>query len=323
MKNIAIMGPIHDVGWDFLKQNQFKAFEIFDFSTTNLIKELKDSDGIILRTANLSKDVMSECPNLKIVARHGVGFDNVDINYLNEKKIALAVTGTSNAISVAEHVMTMFLCLSKNIFKSNELTKEGNFHKKRSLPDFFELYEKNILILGFGRIGQSLAKRCLGFESKVYVYDPFVDDKTIESKGCQKIDFIEGIKIADFISIHMPLTNETKNFIAKDELLKMKENCIIANTSRGGIINELDLVWALRERKIFAAGLDVFETEPPIKNHPLFTLNNVLLTPHNAALTLECRKRMALECAKNIFHYLQNSKDININNFINRKNLEL
>jgi len=323
MKNIAIMGPIHDVGWDFLKENKLKPFEIFDFSTNNLIKELKNSDGVILRTANLSKEIMSECPNLKIVARHGVGFDNVDTNYLNERKIALAVTGTSNAVSVAEHVMTMFLYLSKNIHKSNQLTKEGNFHKKRSLPDFFELYEKHILILGFGRIGQSLAKRCLGFESQVYVYDPFVDNKIIESKGCQKIDFIEGIKIADFISIHMPLTDKTKNFIAKNELVKMKENCIIVNTSRGGIINESDLFWSLNEKKIFAAGLDVFEIEPPLKDNPLFTLDNILLTPHNAALTLECRKRMALECAKNVFHYLDSSKDININNFINRKNLEL
>ena len=323
MKNIAIMGPIHDDGWNFLKENKFAPFEIFDFSTINLIKELKNSDAVILRTANLSKEVMSECPKLKIVARHGVGFDNVDTDYLNERKIALAVTGTSNAVSVAEHVMTMFLYLSKNINKSNQLTKEGNFHKKRSLPDFFELYEKNILILGFGRIGQSLAKRCLGFESKVFVYDPFVDKEIIESKSCQKIDFIEGVKIADFISIHMPLTSKTKNFISKNELVIMKKNCIIANTSRGGIINESDLFWALSEKKIFAAGLDVFETEPPLKDNPLFTLDNILLTPHNAALTLECRKRMALECAKNVLHYLDGSKDINFNNFINRENLEL
>ena len=323
MKKIAIIGPIHLDGWELLKKRNFEVFEIEDLSENNLIKELKNVDGIALRTAKLTRNVMQECPNLRIVARHGVGYDNVDLDYLNSKKLALAVTGTANAISVAEHVMTMFLCLIKQINKSDQLTKRGDFDKKTSLPNFFELYQKNILILGFGRIGQAVAKRCLGFDSNVYVFDPFVNKETIEDQKCHKIDFNEGIILADLISLHMPINNETKNLIAKNQFNKMKDNCIIVNTARGGIINEDDLLLALKNKKILGAGLDVFVEEPPQKKNPLFKLDNIILSPHNAALTLECRRRMSLETAENIAFYLDDHSKLNFQNIINRKNLNL
>ena len=323
MKKIAIMGPIHEDGLIFLKNLNFEVSEIEDFTEENLIKKLYQIDGIILRTAKLSNEVMAQCKKLKIVARHGVGYDNVDIDYLNDKKIALGITGTSNAVSVAEHVMTMFLYLTKKINKSDSLVKQGNFKDKRSLPDFFEIYQKNVLILGFGRIGQCLAKRCKGFESNVYVCDPFVDKNIIEKENCKKINFEDGVKLADFISIHIPINNKTKNLIDKKQFLEMKKNCILINTARGGIVNEKDLLWALENNMILGAGLDVFEIEPPDNNHPFFKLDNILLTPHNAALTLECRKRMSLECAENIAYFFNNNKKLNIKNIVNRKILEL
>ena len=323
MKKIAIIGSVHFDGWEALKKRNFEIFEIKDLSEHNLIKELKSVDGIGLRTAKLTKKVMKECPNLKIVARHGVGYDNVDLDYINSQKIALAVTGTANAVSVAEHVMTMFLCLIKQINQSDKLTRKGDFDKKTSLPVFFELYQKNILILGFGRIGQALAKRCLGFDSNVYVFDPFVSKKIIEIHKCHKIEFNEGIALADLISLNMPMSNETKNLIAKDQFDKMKENCIIVNTARGGIINEDDLLLALKNKKILGAGLDVFVEEPPQKENPLFKLDNIILSPHNAALTLECRRRMSIETAENIAFYLDDHSKLNFQNIINLKNLNL
>jgi len=323
MKKIAIIGPIHLDGWEVLKKRNFEVFEIEDLSESNLIEKLKDVDGIALRTAKLTRNVMQQCWNLRIVARHGVGYDNVDLDYLNSQKLALAVTGTANAVSVAEHVMTMFLCLIKQINKSDHLTKKGDFDKKTSLPDFFELYQKNILILGFGRIGQAVAKRCLGFDANVYVFDPFVDKNTIEDQKCHKLEFNEGIMLADLISVHMPMNNETKNLIAKDQFDNMKKNCIIVNTARGGIINEDDLFLALKNKKILGAGLDVFVEEPPQKESPLFKLDNIILSPHNAALTLECRRRMSVETAENIAFYLEDHSKLNLQNIINRKNLNL
>jgi len=323
MKKIAMIGVIHKDGWEVLIKKGYDVFEINNFSKDNLIKKLSDVDAIGLRTAAIDKDILIHCSNLKIISRHGVGYNNVDLDYLNKHNQALAVTGTSNAVSVAEHVMTMFLYLAKNINKSDQLVRLGQFKKQNTLPNFFELYKKKILILGFGRIGQAVAQRCLGFECDVIVYDPFVNKEIINNKNCKKIELDEGIKIADFITVHMPLSNETKNLINKSHFLKMKKDAIVVNTSRGGIINENDLYWALKNNKIHGAGTDVFEIEPPKDNNPLFKLNNILLSPHKAALTLECRKRMAVETAENIVYFLEEKKELNKQNIINGKILNL
>ncbi len=318
---IGIVGSIHELGWKVLQSEGHTIINVKDTSIDSLKSELAEVSGIVLRTAQMPNKVIEACPHLQIIGRHGVGYDNVDLNYLNEKKIALGVTGTANAVSVAEHVMTFFLQLTKNIQLSDELTRKGGFQDKGSLPSFFELYQKNVLILGFGRIGQEVAKRCLGFEMNVYVYDPYVDDEKVKKLGCHSTSKDEGFKIADFISVHLPLNDDTKNFISAQSFQEMKESCVIVNTARGGIINENDLYEALHENKIRAAGLDVFEQEPPPLDHQLFKLSNVLLTPHNAALTLECRKRMAVEVCETVSFYLKNKEKLNVQNIINRKEL--
>ena len=315
---IAVMGEIHQDGWEIFEKNNLKSVELTNFEENTLKKELSEVDAILLRTAKLSNNVLSFCKQLKIVSRHGVGYDNVDVNYLNQNNIALGITSTSNAVSVAEHVLTSFLYLSKNIHLSDKLTREGRFNDKSSLPNFFELYKKNIVIFGFGRIGKAVAKRCLGFEANVFVYDPFVSKDAVEKNNCKVVDKTDGLKIADYISIHLPLNTETKNFIDEQEFSKMKETAIVVNTARGGIINETSLVNALQNKKILGAGLDVFEKEPPDENHPLFNLDNVILSPHNAALTIECRKRMAAEAAENIAFFLLDNKKLNLDNIVNK-----
>ncbi len=192
---IGLVGSIHELGWEVLRSQGHSIVEVTDVSANNLKRELADVSGIVLRTAQMPNEVIDTCPNLQIIARHGVGYDNVDLSYLNKKKIALGVTGTANAVSVAEHVMTFFLQLTKNIHLSDELTRKGKFQEKGNLPSFFELYQKNVLILGFGRIGQAVAKRCLGFEMNVYVYDPYINDEKIKSLGGKKVnDLKEAVK---------------------------------------------------------------------------------------------------------------------------------
>ena len=320
---IAVMGPIHEDGWGLLKKHDFDVFEITNFEDNSLKKELADVDGIALRTAKLNSDVLSHCTKLKIVSRHGVGYDNVDKEFLDDNKIALGITGTANSVAVAEHVMSMFLYLTKKINLSDSLTKDGKFTNKNSIQDIFEIYNKNILIIGFGRIGRALAKRCLGFDAKVFVYDPFVNNSTIEELNCYPINKEEGLKIADYISIHLPLNKSTKNFISTNEFTLVKKNLIIVNTARGGIINEKALALALKENQIAGAGMDVFQIEPPIKNHPFYNLNNIVLSPHNAALTLECRKRMAIEVCENLIYFLKRDKNLKITNFVNAELLNL
>ena len=318
---VAVLGKVDQKGLSFLKENEFKVIEIESFEIQNLKEQLKDVDGILLRTTRLDKEILEHCDNLKIISRHGVGYDNVDLDFLNENKIALCITSTSNAVSVAEHVLSFFIYLTKNLSLSDSLVKEGNFEKRSKLPNFFELYKKKVLIIGFGRIGKEVAKRCLGFDMEVYVYDPFLDNEIIIKNQCIPIEKNQGLAIADFITIHLPLNGDTKNFISQTELNVMKKKSILVNTSRGGIVNENDLCIALESKKIQGAGIDVFVSEPPESNHPFFKLDNILLTPHNAALTLECRERMSLEASQNIVFFLKNMSKLNVENLLNKKYL--
>ena len=318
---VAVLGKVDQKGLSFLKENEFKVIEIENFEIQNLKEQLKDVDGILLRTTKLDKEILEHCDNLKIISRHGVGYDNVDLDFLNENKIALCITSTSNAVSVAEHVLSFFIYLTKKLSLSDSLVKEGNFEKRSELPNFFELYKKKVLIIGFGRIGKEVAKRCLGFDMEVYVYDPFLDNEIIIKNQCIPIEKNQGLAIADFITIHLPLNGDTKNFISQTELNQMRKNSILVNTSRGGIVNENDLCIALDSKKIQGAGMDVFVSEPPESNHPFFKLDNILLTPHNAALTLECRERMSLEASQNIVFFLNNMSELNVENLVNKKYL--
>ena len=318
---IAILGTVHPKGLEFLKNNEFEVFEVGNFEIQSLKESLKNVDGILLRTSKLDKDILQHCDNLKIISRHGVGYDNVDLDFLNKNKIALGITSTSNAASVSEHVMSFFIYLTKNLSLSDRLVKEGNFDKRSQLPDFFELYKKKVLIIGFGRIGKEVAKRCLGFDMEVYVYDPFLDSDSIEKNKCIPIEKNEGLALADFITIHLPLNENTTNFISEVDLNLMKKNTVLVNTSRGGIVNEDDLYQALKAKKIRGAGMDVYTSEPPEPDHPFFKLDNILLTPHNAALTLECRERMSLEASQNIVYFLKNMNELNKENLINEKYL--
>ena len=318
---VAVLGKVDPKGLSFLIENEFKVIEIENFEIQNLNEQLKDVDGILLRTTKLDKEILEHCDNLKIISRHGVGYDNVDLDFLNENKIALCITSTSNAVSVAEHVLSFFIYLTKKLSLSDSLVKEGNFEKRSELPNFFELYKKKVLIIGFGRIGKEVAKRCLGFDMEVYVYDPFLDNEIILRNQCIPIEKNQGLAIADFITIHLPLNRDTKNFISQTELNLMRKNSILVNTSRGGIVNENDLCIALDSKKIQGAGMDVFVSEPPESNHPFFKLDNILLTPHNAALTLECKERMSLEASQNIVFFLNNMSELNVENLVNKKYL--
>ncbi len=323
MTKVAILEKIHPDGLKILKNSNLEYIEIDNYSENYISENIEEVSAIAVRTAKLESKLMKKCNKLRIVSRHGVGYDNVDLNYLNQNNIALAITGSANAISVAEHVMGMFLNLSKLFFYSDDLVRSGKFKKNRDMPVFYELYKKNIFIVGFGRIGKMLAKRCIGFDSTVYVYDPYVENEVIKKYNCIPIQLNEGLEIADFISLHLPLNTKTKDIISKNEFLKMKKNCILVNTSRGSIINEKDMIWALENKIIFGAGLDVFEKEPPNIQNKLLKFKNVVLTPHVAALSIESQKRMSVETCTNIVNFLNNNKSLNIENFVNRDKINL
>ena len=309
-KKILVIQNIHQEGINLLKGNSSYEFEIFDEINEDLKQKIVDCDAISIRTAKLPNEIISSAKKLQVISRHGVGYDNIDLKSTKEIGATLTITATANAVAVAEHVMFMLLNISKRKNMYDQSVKLGKFNDRNKLPKTIELWGKNILIAGFGRIGQALIKRCLGFEMNVYVYDPYINDEKIKSLGGKKVnDLKEAVKEMDAISLHMPLNDETKNIVNYDLLRSMKTNCIVVNAARGGIINEVDLDKALRENLIFGAGLDVFETEPPKSDNPLLKNDKVFLSPHTAAFTEECMKRMGKETIQNIIDFFEKKLD--------------
>ena len=309
-KKILVIQNIHQEGIKLLEDNSSYEFEIFDEINEDLKQKIIDCDAISIRTAKLPNEIISSAKKLQIISRHGVGYDNIDLKSTKEIGATLIITATANAVAVAEHVMFMLLNISKRKDMYDQSVKLGKFNDRNKLPKTIELWGKNILIAGFGRIGQALIKRCLGFEMNVFVYDPYINDEKIKSLGGKKVnDIKEAVKEMDAISLHMPLNDETKNIINYDLLRSMKTNCIVINAARGGIINEIDLDKALRENLIFGAGLDVFETEPPKSENPLLKNDKVFLSPHTAAFTEECMIRMGKETIQNIIDFFEKKLD--------------
>jgi len=304
-KNILIIQPIHEEGIRLLESNPNYNYEIIEEIKLEDIKnKIQNCDGLSIRTAKLPGEIIDLGKKLKVISRHGVGYDNVDLAAIKKNKITLTITATANAVAVAEHVMFMLLNICKRKSMYDDAVKNGKFNDRNKLPKTIELWGKNILIAGFGRIGQALIKRCLGFEMNVFVYDPFITEEKIKSFGGIKVDNLENsLSKIDMISLHLPLTNETKNLIDINLIKKMKKNCIIINAARGGIINEIDLDRALNENLIFGAGLDVFDIEPPKEDNPLLKNDKVFLSPHTAAFTEECMKRMGKETIQNIIDF--------------------
>ena len=310
-KKILIIQNIHEAGIKLLEDNPNFEFELIENIDLKFLKEkISNFDGISIRTAKLPAEIINHCKKLKIISRHGVGYDNIDLKSAKNNNITITITTTANAVAVSEHVMFMLLNIAKGKSMYDITVKSGNFNERNKLPKTIEIWKKNILIMGFGRIGQCLIKRCLGFDMNVFVYDPYVTKEVIESFGGKKVnDLYESVKSMDAISLHIPLNDKTKNLINYELLKTLKKSCIIINAARGGIINENDLNKALSENLIYGAGLDVFEMEPPSKDSPLLKNDKLFLSPHTAAFTEECMTRMAVETIQNIIDFFDKKLD--------------
>lgn len=313
MYKIAIVDKMHEDGINLLKKNpNFKCEVIEDLSKNNLISKLPNFDGITLRRGKIDAEILNKCKKLKVISRHGVGYDNVDIDYIKKNNIKLLVTDASTSTSPAEHAMFMILSIYKGVGMFDSMVRNGDFAKAINLDikNNFELSKKTILIVGFGRIGKKLIKKCLGFDMNVKVFDPFVDDKIIKSYGGKKVfDLKDALKSIDILSLSLPKNEKTKNLISLKEMKLMKDTSVIINISRGGIINEKDLNYALNNGIIFYAGIDVFEKEPPDDDNPLLSNKRVFLSPHAATFTKECLENMSVETVTNIIDFFEKRID--------------
>ena len=307
-KKILVVKNIHEAGLNLIKKNPNFKFEIIEKPDLNVLKEkIIDCDAIAIKTTQLTGEIINLGKKIKIISRHGVGYDNIDLNSSKKNNITVTITSTANAVAVSEHVMFMLLNISKRKNMYDKAVKSGKFNDRNKLPKTLEIWGKNILIIGFGRIGKCLIKRCLGFEMNVYVYDPHVNKEIIKSFGGKKVENLsDAVKDMDVISLHVPLNDQTKNMIDFNLIKKMRKNCIIINSSRGGIVNEIDLDKALNENLIFGAGLDVFEEEPPNQDNPLLKNDKTFLSPHTSSFTEESMIRMSKETIQNIIDFFDN-----------------
>ncbi|MCX7914220.1 MAG: phosphoglycerate dehydrogenase [Thermodesulfovibrionales bacterium] len=263
---------------------------------------IKDYNAIVIRSATkLTADIIEQAKNLKVIGRAGSGLDNVDRVAATKHGIVVMNTPGGNTITTAEHTIAMLFAIARKIPQANASMTAGKWEKKRFIG--VELYNKTLGIIGLGRIGTEVARRCQGLGMNILAYDPFISDEKAIELGIEKVELDELFRKADFITIHTPLTAETKNIINKKTINKMKDGVYIINCARGGIINEGDLLEALNSGKVAGAALDVFEKEPP-ENNPLVGHERVICTPHLGASTKEAQENVAIAVAEQIRDYL-------------------
>ncbi|MCE5213662.1 MAG: phosphoglycerate dehydrogenase [Methanobacterium sp.] len=308
---VLIADQINEKGIDELKDIAEVVVQT-DITKEELINVIEDFDGIVVRSrTKVTKDVIEASRKLKIIARAGVGVDNVDVKAATEKGIMVVNAPESTSITVAEHTMGVMLSLARKISIADKSVKDGKWEKSKFMGT--ELAGKTLGVVGMGRIGSQVVTRCKAFAMKILVNDPYITEEAAARLGATIVDKETLFKDADIISIHVPLTPETKHSIGKEQFEMMNENAFIINCARGGIINEEELYEALSKDIIGGAGLDVFEKEPP-ENSPLLTLDNLVATPHIGASTKEAQRDAAIIVAKEIKKVLSGESPRNVIN---------
>lgn len=300
MAKVLILGKIEAAGIDLLLEHgSIDVLELPDHSP-DIMQHVGDTEAIIVRMTRIDSKIIDAAPSLKVVARHGVGYETVDVEALTARGIPLAVVGDVNSGAVAEHTLAMMLAASKRIIVHDRALREGRFDVRDGF-DASELAEKIVLIVGFGRIGRRVAARCAAFEMDVYVHDPYVAMDDVLPYGYKLAPVLQdALEIADYVCLHVPKSAKTVNLIGKSELARMKPTAMLTNVSRGGVVDEAALFEALSQKQLGAAALDVFDPEPPLADNPLLSLDSVVLSPHCAAFTRECGRRMSIACARNV-----------------------
>jgi D-3-phosphoglycerate dehydrogenase len=259
-------------------------------------------DGLAIRSATkVTEKLLASATNLKVVGRAGIGVDNVDIPAASKKGVIVMNTPFGNSITTAEHAIAMMFAVARQIPEANASTQAGKWEKSRFMG--VELFNKTLGVIGAGNIGGIVCDRAVGLKMKVLAYDPFLSDERAKSLGVTKVDLDDLLARADFITLHVPLTDKTKNILSRDALAKTKKGVRIINCARGGLIDELALVDALTSGHAAGAALDVFEVEPATQN-PLFGMANVVCTPHLGAATTEAQENVALQVAEQMADYL-------------------
>lgn len=308
---IIVADRISPIGVDlFRAQEGFEVIEAYGSSPEQILELAQDADAIAVRSdTKITAELIAAAKKLKVVGRAGVGVDNIDIEAATDRGVIVMNTPTGNTIATAELTFTHMLAGTRPIVQAAAGMRAGRWDRKKYTGS--ELNQKKLGVLGLGRIGTELAKRAMAFQMDVLAYDPYLTESRAKSLGVQLASLDEVIENADYISVHMPLTKETKHMLNADAFARMKDGVRVFNCARGGIIDEAALIEALKSGKVAAAGLDVYEDEPPAEDSPLRQIENLVLTPHLGASTEEAQENVGIDVAKQMIDALTGGMVVN------------
>ncbi|MFP4069517.1 MAG: phosphoglycerate dehydrogenase [Opitutales bacterium] len=308
---ILVADRISPIGVELFKARQgFEVIEAYGSSPERILELVKDVDAIAVRSdTRISAEVIRAAPKLKVVGRAGVGVDNIDIEAATDRGVIVMNTPTGNTIATAELTFTHMLAGARPIVQACAGMREGKWDRKKFTGS--ELNGKTLGVLGLGRIGAEVAKRAMAFQMEVLAYDPYLTESRAKTLGVRQASLDEVIEQADYITVHMPLTADTTHILNAEAFRRMKDGVRVFNCARGGIIDEAALIEALKSGKVAAAGLDVYEDEPPAEDSPLRSLPNLVLTPHLGASTQEAQENVGIDVAKQMIDALTGGMVVN------------
>ena len=319
MKKLLIIQPVHDKAMEVLKDRPDIAAElVMDDSEENLLRHIADADAMTVRMTELSERLLSAAPRLKVISRHGVGYDNIPVDFCTSRGIPVTLVGPVNSISVAEHTLFLMLSVARLGVEMDSAVREGLF-SARGKVRYVELHGKTLLVIGYGNIGRRVAERAKAIGLNICVYDPHLTGSLDEGMTLIE-DLDDGLRRADVVTLHVPLTAETKGMIGARELSLLPPKAIVLNASRGGLLDEAALLEAVRSGALHGAGLDTFEQEPLPADSPLIGERRIVLSPHSASLTEETLIAMGMKTIENALAGIDGTLDPDL--VVNRQVLE-
>ena len=316
---ILVSDPLGQTGMEELRKDpSIQVDERPGLPPEELKKIIAEYDAIVIRSGTkLTKDLLEAASNLRVIGRAGVGVDNVDLETATKRGIIVMNTPEGNTISTAEHTFSMLMALARNIPQAHQSVQAAEW--KRQQFQGTELNGKVLGVVGFGRIGREVVKRAQAFNMRVVVFDPFISQEAMKQYSVEFMNVKDMLKVADFVTVHTPLTPETKYILNSETFKLCKKGLRVVNCARGGIIEEKALVEAIQSGIVAGAALGVFEKEPPAADNPLLKMKQVIVTPHLGAATQEAQENVAIEVAKQVVDYFQNHI---VRNAVNHPNLD-
>jgi D-3-phosphoglycerate dehydrogenase len=304
----VITQPLCEAGLALL-EGEADVFLANNGDPNNYPDEMRDADAIIVRIGKMDGAAIARSPKLRVIGRTGVGFETVDVEAATAAGIPVVLTPGTNNRSVAEHTIALMLAAAKNLVEGHVETRKGNFSAIRGSGKAFEVFGKKAGFIGLGAVGAQTARLARALGMLTLGHDPFLSREETEALGCVWYEKYEQmLGDCDFVSVHVPLTEATRNMITRRHFAMMKKTAVVINCARGGIINEADLVDALENGAIAAAGIDVFEIEPPDAGYPLLEVKNLVYSPHSAAQTREAVLAMHTMCVEGCLAVLRGEK---------------